>query len=87
MTKQKSNVPGTRRKFLSLGLLGGAALLTQKTEAMASLTDDDEKISMLTPDGKLVEVSRKIYDQAIERQKATNPDILQWSESSKKSHS
>ncbi len=85
MTKKKSSVPGTRRKFLSLGLLGGAALLTQKSEAMASLADDDEKVSMLTPDGQLVEVSKKLLDQTTDRQKASNQDILNWADTTKNS--
>ncbi len=83
MTKQKSNEPGTRRKFLSLGLLSGAALLTTKADAMASLTDDEEKVSMLTPDGKLVKVSRKVLEQTADRQKASNQDILNWAETTK----
>lgn len=83
MTKHKSNEPGTRRKFLSLGLLSGAALLTTKADAMASLTDDEEKITMLTPDGKLVEVPKRIVDQAGDRTKAKNQDILDWSDTTK----
>jgi len=75
----------SRRRFLSLGLLSGAALLTQKAEAMASATDDDEKVSMLTADGKLVEVSKKLVDQSTSREKAKNEDILNWTERAKKS--
>lgn len=83
MTKQKSNEPGTRRKFLSLGLLSGAALLTTKAEAMASLTDDEEKVTMLTSDGKLVEVSKKVLATNADRQKASNQDILNWADTTK----
>lgn len=74
-----------RRKFLALGLLGGASLFTQKAAAMTPLSEEDEKVSMLTPDGKLVEVSKKIVDQSAQRGKATNKDILNWSEKTKNS--
>lgn len=83
--KQNLKDNSSRRRFLSLGLLSGAALLTQKAEAMASVTDDDEKVSMLTADGKLVEVSKKLVDQSTSREKAKNEDILNWTERAKKS--
>ncbi|MBK9104621.1 MAG: hypothetical protein IPL92_08625 [Saprospiraceae bacterium] len=83
--KQNLKDNSSRRRFLSLGLLSGAALLTQKAEAMASVTDDDEKVSMLTADGKLVEVSKKLVEQSTSREKAKNEDILNWTESAKKS--
>jgi len=83
--KQNLKDNSSRRRFLSLGLLSGAALLTQKAEAMASVNDDDEKVSMLTADGKLVEVSKKLVDQSTSRAKAKNEDILNWTENAKKS--
>ena len=79
MNKQlKDN--SSRRKFLSLGLLGGAGLLTGRSGAMVPAGEDEEKVSMLTPDGKLVEVSKKILEQSGGRQKAGNNDILNWTE-------
>ncbi len=83
--KQNLKDNSSRRRFLSLGLLSGAALLTQKADAMASVTDDDEKVSMLTADGKLVEVSKNLVQQSTSREKAKNEDILNWTESAKKS--
>jgi len=83
--KQKLTDKSSRRKFLSLGLLSGAGLLTQKAEAMTSLSGDDEKIKMLTADGKLVEVSKKIFDQAENNGKVRNEDILKWSDTANKS--
>jgi hypothetical protein len=83
--KQNSKDNSSRRKFLSLGLLSGAALFTQKAEAMASLSEDDEKVSMLTADGKLVEVSKKLIEQSTSREKAKNEDIFNWAENAKKS--
>ena len=84
--KKKSITKPSRRNFLSMGLLGGAGLLTSKAEAMIPSTDDDqETVQMLTPDGKLVEVSKRILEQSTDRQKASNKDILDWSQTAKKS--
>ena len=84
--KKKSSTRPTRRSFLSWGLLGGAGLLTSKAEAMIPTTEDDqETVQMLTPDGKLVEVSKRVLAQSTDRQKATNKDILDWSKTVKKS--
>jgi hypothetical protein len=82
--KQNVKDNSSRRRFLSLGLLGGAGLLTQKAEAMTSLPEDDEKIQMLTADGKLVEVSRRIFEQSENTGKVRNQDILNWSDSAHK---
>lgn len=76
--KDNQDVKSSRRKFLSLGLLSGAGLLTQKVEAMTPVPDSGEKVSMLTPDGKLVEVSKEILQQSTRSEKARNPDILKW---------
>ncbi len=37
-----------------------------------------EKVKMLTPDGKLVEVDKAMLDKARQGKKASNTDILQW---------
>lgn len=83
--KRNPKDSSSRRKFLSLGLLGGAGLFAQKAEAMTALTEDDEKVSMLTADGKLVEVSKKILDQSTNREAANNKKILNWADATKKS--
>ena len=80
-----SNNSRNRRKFLSLGLLGGAGLLSQKANAMLPMQDEEEKISMLTPDGKLVEVPKSVVDQMTNRKKAANQDILDWTTAQNKS--
>ena len=85
--KQNVKDNSSRRRFLSLGLLGGAGLLTQKAEAMTSLPEDDEKIQMLTPDGKLVEVSKRVFEQSENSGKVRNEDILNWSDSAHKTKS
>ena len=83
--KKESNTKSSRRKFLSWSLLGGAGILAQPVAAMASATDTEETIPMLTPDGKLVHVKKGILDQTGERKKAGNKEILHWSETQHKS--
>lgn len=55
----------SRRDFFSM--LSG---LTEKNSG--------EKIQLLTPDGKLVEVDKKIVAAATNRMKAGNTEIMQW---------
>ena len=83
--KDDQNKDSSRRKFLSFSLIGGAALLTQKVEAMTTAPEDDEKVSMLTADGRLVEVSKSILLQSENREKVRNQDILKWRDPSPKS--
>ena len=83
--KQNPKENSSRRKFLSFGLLSGAGLVTQKVEAMAPGLVDDEKVKMLTADGKLVEVSKSLIQQSSNGEKAKNKDILNWSDTAKKS--
>ena len=72
-----------RRKFLSLGLLGGAAILAAeaKAESLQPTTNDEETVMLLTPDGKLVKVKKSIVQGAKSGSKVSNQDILQWSKS------
>jgi len=80
----KKNVQGkrhSRRSFLSLGLLGGASLVSNPADAMNPQSDDQELISMLTPDGKLVQVPRSVLEKSENRKQASNQDVLKWSES------
>ena len=37
-----------------------------------------EKVKMLTPDGKLVEVDKAVIDALATKQKATNKEIYDW---------
>ncbi|MFN8250330.1 MAG: hypothetical protein U0V75_00515 [Ferruginibacter sp.] len=55
----------SRRWFLSLFVNG-----KEKNSA-------GEKVKMLTPDGKLVEVDKSVFEKA-EKQKADNKMILDW---------
>lgn len=38
----------------------------------------DEKIKMLTADGKLVEVDKNVVAEAAKKQKSTNKEIFNW---------
>lgn len=37
-----------------------------------------EKIKMLTPDGKLVEVDKAVFEEAAKKKKASKKDIYNW---------
>ncbi len=74
----------SRRRFLSLGFLGGAALISKPASA-AIPESDDELVPMLTPDGKLVKVRKDVLERAQNRQPARNEDILKWSKAIDKS--
>lgn len=39
---------------------------------------ENTKIKMLTPDGKLVEVDKEVFDQVSGKKKASNEEILNW---------
>ncbi len=66
MGNKKKQDGQTRRGFFSLFLSG------------KEKSTSDEKVKMLTADGKLVEVDRAVYEQLSGKQKATNKDILNW---------
>jgi hypothetical protein len=38
----------------------------------------NEKVKLLTSDGRLVEVDRQVIDQAREQKKASNREIYRW---------
>lgn len=69
-----------RRKFLSLGLLSGAALLVPVTKVAALVSNQQvEKKTVkffLTKEGKLVEVDADQLPQ--ETKPATNEDVKNW---------
>jgi hypothetical protein len=45
---------------------------------MAEAKPPVEKVKMLTADGKLVEVDKKVVDAIANRQKVNNKEILDW---------
>lgn len=62
MGNNKNNNDQSRRGFFT-------SLFTKK---------DTAKVKMLTPDGKLVEVDKAVFDQVSSKKKASNEDILNW---------
>lgn len=65
MTKKKEKEDTTRRKFLKFGLTAGAgAALGAGLLSSCSNDKSGEKVKLLTPDGKLVEVDKSQVDAA-----------------------
>lgn len=71
MGNNKQPADQSRRNFFS-------SLLGKKENA------PQEKVKMLTPDGKLVEVDKAVLDQITAKKKATNEDIYNWMENPSK---
>ena len=69
MDKENKKPGNSRRDFFS-------SLLAKKRSG--------EKVKMLTPDGKLVEVDKSVLEQAANRKKAGNQDIYNWMENPSK---
>lgn len=67
----------SRRKFLSLGLLAGAGLITTTVSSQSS-GEPEETIRMLTQDGKLVEVKKSSLKSATSKKQASKKDVLEW---------
>jgi len=65
MGNNKQPADKSRRDFFS-------SLLSKKENA------PKEKVKMLTPDGKLVEVDKAVLDQIANKKKASNEDIYNW---------
>lgn len=68
-----------RRKFLSLGLLSGAALLVPVTKAAALVSNqqaENKTVKFLTKEGKLVEVDADQLPQTAKP--ASNEEVKNW---------
>jgi predicted SnoaL-like aldol condensation-catalyzing enzyme len=63
MGNDKKNGQRSRRQFFS---------------SFFSETPKTEKIKMLTPDGKLVEVDKAVFEEAAGKKKASNKEIYNW---------
>ncbi len=66
-----------RRDFLKKGLLAAAAVTAVPLAAEATPKATGETIKMLTPDGKLVEVSKAVVSKA-PKKKVNSKEILEW---------
>ena len=75
-----------RRDFINQGLRSLGKMLIEN-EIPEPLKEAEEKVKMLTPDGKLVEINPNHINS---RSKASNQEILKWMDnnsSSKQSNS
>lgn len=79
----KKDEKQNRRKFLSLGLLSGAAIFTQTVQAEPIPESPEETVMLLTADGKLVEVKKSTVQKAKSGNKVSNQEILKWTSPSK----
>lgn len=72
MSNEKTN---SRREFFKKGITTLA--VAAGVQSIAKADDNSPKVKMLTPDGKLVEVSQSVLEQS-QKHKATNKDIQEW---------
>ncbi|NNF36987.1 MAG: hypothetical protein HKN68_22985 [Saprospiraceae bacterium] len=63
-----------RRKFINKGLKSLMKMVIEN-EIPEELNPNEEKIKMMTPDGKLVEVSPNHINK---KKKVSNKEILEW---------
>ena len=66
----------SRKKFL----LGGLAALTSVLAYKSGIQKSEKKemVKMLTADGKLVEVDKKVLDAITAKKKVSNKEIVAW---------
>ncbi len=65
MGQEQKTISSSRRKFLSL------FSLTQNNS-------DNEKVKLLSADGKLMEVDKAVLEKVATKKKASNQEILDW---------
>ena len=66
-----------RRKFLKIFLAVGAGLGFISSVTAASKEKKGEKVKMLTPDGKIVEIEKSKVERTISAS-ATNEEVKEW---------
>lgn len=76
-----NNQDKSRRSFLAALLKGSKGI------PELNLDDNDDKIKMLTADGKLVEISKSVYQKVAGHKKATNSEIYEWMDNPSKKES
>ncbi|MGB3005436.1 MAG: hypothetical protein WBC06_02930 [Chitinophagaceae bacterium] len=75
MGNNKKTTDKSRRDFFSM-------FITSEKKAAPP-----EMVKMLTPDGKLVEVEKSVFEAATKKQKATKKDIFNWMQNPSKENS
>lgn len=66
----------SRKKFLLDGLTALTSVLAYKSGIQKS--EKKEMVKMLTADGKLVEVDKKVLDAITAKKKVSNKEIVAW---------
>ncbi len=80
----KNQPPESRRKFLLKGFSDKDQLISDIASLLREEGEQNDKIKMLTPDGKLVEVDRRAIKNNPSSSKTSNKEILKWMEEGKK---
>lgn len=83
--KKQKPERASRRSFFRKGILAGVGALLGITSARAATneTEEEETLKMLTADGKLVEVPRKVLPKP-KGKVVSNQELFKWREKHKK---
>lgn len=88
MSDNKSK--NSRRKFLNRGIfmslvsVFSAGFISVVSSKKSDALKDTEMVKMLTSDGEVVEVEKRIFDKKKNITKTKNSDILSWMSNHKK---
>lgn len=80
----KNKLSESRRKFLLKGFTNRSQLISNIASLMRDENEQNDKIKMLSPDGKLVEVDSSVLKNRRSTSKTSNAEILKWMQSGKK---
>ena len=67
-----------RRELLGLGIIAGAGALTGSGIQKVVMAVAEDKVKMLLPDGRLVEVDKKHLPKDAAAKKLTNAELKEW---------
>lgn len=81
MHKEKEN---KRRSFLKNVLGFGAVFGLTSVVKGSSKVEQKEKIKMLTPDGRLIEIDQSQIENEVTVKRASNEEVLKWMKSQQK---
>lgn len=73
-----------KRTFLKIGLLTAGVAVLAGMLPKRIFGKKSDQVKMLTPDGKLVMVDRKVIEAAKSQQVQTNADVRKWMDAHKK---
>lgn len=72
------NIENKRRNFLKIAVFAGATISFLSSFKGKSKPKIVEKIKMLTPDGKLVEIDKSLIEKEITTSRVSNKEMLEW---------